>query len=162
MRRARLSDFETYKILFEDKGEESYHWLYSEKKEKKNITLTDREKEDLEVLKEITSQEYDTYTVERFKEDLNLYMICVIENNRGIQGYVKIFASPIKGRVIISEWAMFKDTFAAKKEVFEKLIEFNPFNFKEISIIAVTSSAAKTLEKLGFTRTEIGGCRFVK
>ena len=138
LRKAELTDFPTYKQLFEDKNEDTgYQWLYYN-------YLSD------DIRREPTEEE--DYTIEKFERDLEIGQIYMIQRDDKILGYISMYYHE-KGRYKIAEWAMYnpKDD-ETKREIIEELKRLKLPRLREYHICVLDDNVIKFLLSNGFVQ----------
>ena len=138
LRKAELTDFPTYKQLFEDKNEDTgYQWLYYN-------YLSD------DIRREPTEEE--DYTIEKFERDLEIGQIYMIQRDDKILGYISMYYHE-KGRYKIAEWAMYnpKDD-ETKREIIEELKRLKLPRLREYHICVIDDNVIKFLLSNGFVQ----------
>lgn len=157
LRKAELTDFPTYKQLFEDKNEDiGYQWLYYNYLSD-DIRREPTEEEEAEFkrvwgdLSEFTKY-FENYTIEKFERDLEIGQIYMIQRDDKILGYISMYYHE-KGRYKIAEWAMYnpKDD-ETKREIIEELKRLKLPRLREYHICVIDDNVIKFLLSNGFVQ----------
>lgn len=162
LRKAEITDFETFKRFFEDR-EGKYQWLYEDPEiEKKEVTEEEKEefrREWGDLLDQI-SEEYENYSIEKFEKLLSMrdsYLFMIVKkinrNEEKILGYIHFFFCGSRGRYKIAEWAVEPYDETIKDESLEKLLKIKTPKVHEYSICTIEPKVELYLLSKGFRYT---------
>lgn len=152
LREAEITDFKTYKQLYEsDDNEVYYQWLYDDK------TRPDISEEEAEEIFKKTFGDFSefeelfkNYSLERFEKDLKTCCIYMIEEDSKILGYIRLIYN-YKNKYKIADWGMFDpDNDEKKKEVLKALKKLKLPRLRMFTISTFSKSTVKFLLENGF------------
>lgn len=155
LRKAKLEDFETFKILYEDKNG-LYNFLYYNTK----LPISENTNSlEIELSNESLCNFYTNYSIERFKNDLSKNFWYIIEDSSKIIGNICLSYYGY-GNYKITEWGMFTQNNEQKIAVLNCLKELKMPRLRRICISTIENDVAKLLLSNGFYSSVPGFFKF--
>ena len=147
-RKARLEDYEQFKILYEDKGEK-YQILFGDQEESMIENAQVQFDDELEEIRLRADKEYTNFTIQKYQKHLKWFHVYMIESEKQVIGSISLRIGG--GSFQIIQLGMFDSKDENIREILEWMM--NKFKIKKIFACVVPKSLQEIFVEMGFKET---------